>query len=217
MTACHVPSRRRPPWTGIVSPGPSRVAWVWDAALPSPRSCRHTPAGTRRSSASSTSVHTLGSSFSLTTTAAVAWGTYTLHRPSATLLPATISATRAVRSIICRLAVVCIRSSVMARTRARRRAFIATRDHEGHPAGVPDPGFELAAADRVPEAVLLERVAGLAEGRRRLAVDVLVRLHVDGVAPTSYLHGLVGEHPRGSDRHLREEALDVLGVEAHAA
>src|SRR5262245_45381435 len=55
------------------------------------------------------------------------------------------------------------------------------------------------------------------EGGRRVAVDVVMGLEVDGAAPHAHLDRLVGEFPRYSDRDEREEPLDVLGIEPDAA
>src|SRR5207245_10720462 len=51
----------------------------------------------------------------------------------------------------------------------------------------------------------------------RVAIDVVVRLDVDGAAALAHLHRLVGELDGRADRYQREEPLDVLGVEADAA
>src|SRR5439155_736654 len=62
-----------------------------------------------------------------------------------------------------------------------------------------------------------DRRRRLAVERGRVAVDVPVRLHVDRAAAHADLDRLIEELARGADRHEREQALDVLGVETHAA
>src|SRR5262249_11877931 len=128
-----------------------------------------------------------------------------------------MSATRAVRSTIARLAVVRIRSSVMAGTRRPGRIVLTARYHERYPAGVPQPDLELLTIDVAFDAVSRELVQRGAEDRGRLTVDVLVRFHVDRAAAAAHLHGLVQKHAGRSDGNLGEEPLDVLGIEPHAA
>src|SRR5262245_32109180 len=139
-----------------------------------------------------------------------------LHRPSAMPACATISATRAVRSIISRGALVRIRSSVIVLPEGRLADLArAAADREGDPAGLVEPALDLSAVDRA-HAAPREHVDGLAVDRRCLAVDVLVRLDIDLAPEPADLDRLVGELAGSADRHLGEEMLDVLRIEPHA-
>ncbi len=63
----------------------------------------------------------------------------------------------------------------------------------------------------------LEGDAGLAVERGRIAIDVTVHFDVHRAGPRPHLHRLVDELAGRPDRYEREEALDVLRVETHAA
>src|SRR5262245_33393970 len=117
---------------------------------------------------------------------------------------ATTSATRAVRSIISRLAVVRIRSSVIARSALPPAAIpVVARDRERDAPAFAESLLELGAIDPAHSSAL-ERGDGLAIDGGRLAVDVLVRLDVHRAAPPTDLDRLVGELAGDADGHLRE-------------
>src|SRR2546428_6567827 len=151
-----------------------------------------------------------------------------LHSPWATFARATISATRAVRSIISRWAVVRMRSSVSiavsgpaARARRdrehlRRRVLLA-RDADRHTALVLEGREQKILVHPAGEPRPRDRRRRLAIERGRVAVDVPVRLQVDRAAAHADLDRLVDELARSADRHEREQALDVLRAETHAA
>src|SRR5262249_7163038 len=64
---------------------------------------------------------------------------------------------------------------------------------------------------------LVELGHRLPEDRRRLSIDVLVRLDVHPVAAPADFDRLVDELSRRADRDPREEVLDVLRVQPDAA
>jgi hypothetical protein len=97
-----------------------------------------------------------------------------LQRPSSTPVSATMSETRAVRSIICRFAVVLRRNSAIVRSRsASIRPYVADR-HDRRSEGLGrDPDRHAARIlERPQDRLLVEPVgeAGAAEGRARLAI-----------------------------------------------
>src|SRR4029077_20764321 len=87
---------------------------------------------------------------------------------------------------------------------------------ERQAAAVVEAPFEPPGID-AGHPVLAELRHRLAEDRRRLAVDVLVRLDVRRVATSADLDRLVDELPGRADRHSREEVLDAFRVETDAA
>src|SRR5262245_31452346 len=101
-----------------------------------------------------------------------------LQRPSAMPASATISVTRAVRSIISRGDLVRMRSSVIVLPeRGLAHLVRAPADQERDAASVVEPALDLSAIERA-HAAPCEYVQRLAVDRRRLAIDVLVRLEV---------------------------------------